>query len=234
MGRWKGYAIFLAGIILQKLLYLLSNTDMEGNTNYLLDGIAVCADIKTTCSKLIFWYFPSSILFFICSGRAVELVEGYAAMQVTRGEKRWKLVVGKQMHLALEVTCLLLFQTILLQSGTVMIKKMLIPFLMLLLTVVFFVLVDFLLELFADTMVSCCIVQVFFVSAIFMSDMVSNSTLGKYLHYILFSCFAFAKRNGISQGDMEKVAIEAGLLLGGIAMMVVLSVNRYKKRDLIP
>lgn len=233
MSKWIGYVIFLMGIILQKLFYLYNNMQPGELKNLLLDGVAVCADIKITCSKLIFWYFPLSIIFFLCSGRARELDGGYAIMQVTRGKKRWKLIMKKQSFLILEVLLFLFLQTVLLQSGRIDIKKILLSFFLMVLTIVFFILLEFYLELYLDAMVSNCIVQVLFVFLVFMSDMVSGSNVGRIMDYFLFSCFAFAERNGISQGEMGKVIEETGILCMGIVIVVILSIRKYKNKDLI-
>lgn len=233
MDKRKNILIFFFVILLQKLLSVLYGTEQTGGVNLVLSGVSVYGDVRMTCSKLILWYMPISVLFFVCSGRAKELVEGYAVLQITRGEMRGKVAGNKLFISAIEVICLLLINILLMQSGEMEWKVFLTAFLLSALTILFFVFLEFFIELSLDSMVSVCIIQLLFVALVFMGDIVSGSAFENIWHYVLLSGFAFAERNGVYQGDALTAVYELGILFLGICVEIVLIIKKYKRQDLL-
>lgn len=233
MNKWKNILIFFFVIALQKVLSVLYGTEQIGRANFVLSGVPVCGDIRVTCSKLILWYLPISVLFFTCSGRAKELTGGYAILQITRGENRGKVAWNKLFISTVEVICLLLINILVMQNGEMKWKVFLTAFLLSTFTILFFVFLEFLLELSLDNMVSVCIVQLLFVALIFMGDIVSGSGFENICHYVLLPGFAFAERNGVYKGDSLTIGYELGILFLGICVEMLLIKKKYQRQDLI-
>ena len=185
MNKWKNILLFCCGVALQKVVSVFYGMEQTGRANFVLSGVPVCGDIRMTCSKLVLWYLPISVLFFACSGLAKELTEGYAILQITRGEKRGKLARNKLFILTCETIFLLLVDIVVMQSGSMKWSVFLTASLLNIFTILFFLFLEFLLELSLDSMVSVCIVQMLFVAQIFMGDMVNGSHLEPVWHYVL-------------------------------------------------
>lgn len=233
MNKWKNILIFFFVIAFQKVVFVMDGTEQIDCANFVLGGVPVCGDIRITCSKLILWYLPISVLFFACSGRAKELAGGYAVLQITRGEKRGKVVRNKLFISVAEAIILLLVNILVMQNGTIKWKEFLAALLLNTFTILFFVFLEFLLELSLDSMVSVCITQLLFVTLIFMGDIVSGSVFENICQYILLPCFAFAERNGVYKGDILTISLEMVILFLGICVEISLIKKKYQRQDLI-
>lgn len=233
MNKWKNICLFGFAVILQKALLILYGMEPADCVNFALSGVPVCGDICMTCNKLILWYLPIFVLFFSCSGFAKELTEGYAVLQITRGEKRGKLARNKLIMLTCEAVVLLLIHILVMQNGSMKWNVFMMAFLIHVLTILFFLFLKFFLELFLDSMFSVCMIQMLFITFIFVRDIISGSNFESIWKYFLLSNYAFAERNGVYERDMLKVTYELGVLFLGFCVEWLLIRNRYKKQDIL-